>query len=132
MAINKNHPFEDLNGTKCAVVETNCSMDRVNFLKPLLEYNGYEVVVAEAAPPKAAAKPVATAEGETAAPEPPPASLLFTVGVTDVMFNATNAVFGRLLKTPQGRIVTQAYWLQKEAVSDDETPYYEKRALFAK
>lgn len=132
MAINKNHPFEDLNGTKCAVVETNCSMDRVNFLKPLLEYNGYEVVVTEAAPPKAAAKPAAATEGEAAAPEAPPASLLFTVGVTDVMFNATNAVFGRLLKTPQGSIVTQAYWLQKEAVSDDETPYYEKRALFAK
>lgn len=133
MAINKNHPFEDLNGVKCAVVETNCSRERVDFLKPLLEFNGYEVVVADAAPTKAAAKPaVPVAEGETAAPEPeaPPAPTLFTVGVTDVRFNATNAVFGRLLKTPDGHVVTQAYWLQKEKVSDDETPYYEKRALF--
>lgn len=133
MAINKNHPFEDLNGVKCAVVETNCSRERVDFLKPLLEFNGYEVVVADAAPPKAAAKPAApAAEGETAAPEPeaPPAPTLFNVGVTDVRFNATNAVFGRLLKTPEGRVVTQAYWLQKEKVSDDETPYYEKKALF--
>jgi hypothetical protein len=133
MAINKNHPFEDLNGVKCAVVETNCSQERVDFLKPLLEFNGYEVVVADAAPPKAAAKPAApAAEGETAAPAPeaPPAPTLFTVGVTDVRFNATNAVFGRLLKTPDGHVVTQAYWLQKEKVSDDETPYYEKKALF--
>jgi len=39
-------------------------------------------------------------------------------------------VFGRLLKTLTGQIVTQAYWLQKETVSDPETPYYEKRTLF--
>lgn len=131
MAINKNHPFEDLNGIKCAVVETNCSQDRVDFLKPLLEFNGYEVVVAAAPPPKAAAKPAAVAEGEAVpAPEPPPAPSLFTIGVSDVKFNATNAIFGRLLKTPDGHIVTQAYWLQKEKQNDDETPYYEKRALF--
>jgi hypothetical protein len=133
MAINKNHPFEDLNGIKCAVVEAGISQERVDFLKPLLEFNGYEVMVADATPPKAAAKPAApAAEGETAAPveAAPVAPVLFTLGVTNVMFNATNAVFGRLLKTPDGHIVTQAYWLQKEKVSDEETPYYEKRALF--
>ncbi len=135
MAINKNHPFEDINGVKCAVVETGILQERVDFIKPLLEYNGYTVVVAEAAPPKAAPKPPApaAAEGETAvapaaeAPAPPPT---FTVGVADVRFNVTNAIFGRLLKTPDGHVVTQAYWLQKEKVSDDETPYYEKKALF--
>jgi hypothetical protein len=133
MAINKNHPFEDLNGVKCAVVEAGISQERVDFLKPLLEFNGYEVIVADAAPPKAAPKPAApVAEGETPAPvvEEPAAPVLFTLGVTNVMFNATNAVFGRLLKTKDGHIVTQAYWLQKEKVSDEETPYYEKRALF--
>jgi hypothetical protein len=133
MAINKNHPFEDLNGIKCAVVEAGISQERVDFLKPLLEFNGYEVMVADAAPPKAAPKPAApAAEGETAAPveAAPVAPVLFTLGVTNVMFNATNAVFGRLLKTPDGHVVTQAYWLQKEKVSDEETPYYEKRALF--
>ncbi|HSC53688.1 MAG TPA: hypothetical protein VLC98_08715 [Phnomibacter sp.] len=136
MAINKNHPFEDLNGVKCAVVESNISQERVDFLKPLLEQNGYEVIVAAAPPPKAAAKPAApaAAEGE-AAPAPvveePAAPSLFTLGVTDVMFNATNAIFGRLLKASNGQIVTQAYWLQKEKVSDAEVPYYEKRALFS-
>lgn len=131
MAINKNHLFEELNGVKCAVVETNVTQDRVNFLKPLLEHNGYEVIVVAAAPPKTAKPMAAPAEGESApATEVPPAPSLFTIGVTDVKFNAVNAIFGRLLKTPTGKIVTQAYWLQKESESDPETPYYEKRKLF--
>lgn len=131
MAINKNHPFEDLNGVKCAVVETNVSQERVVFLKPLLEHNGYEVVIAAAPPPKAAKPAAPPAEGEAApVEEAPPAPSLFTIGVTDVKFNVVNAVFGRLLKTQTGQIVTQAYWLQKETVSDPETPYYEKRTLF--
>jgi hypothetical protein len=79
-----------------------------------------------AAPPKAAAaKPV-----ETPTVEPPPTPQppsLFTVGVTDVTFNPINAVFGRLLKTHGGCIVTLAYWQQKEAISNDEVPYFAKK-----
>jgi len=45
MAINKNHEFEDLDGIKCAIVERNISSERVMFLKNLLTYNGYTVVV---------------------------------------------------------------------------------------
>ncbi|MCU0334105.1 MAG: hypothetical protein MUF62_03530 [Chitinophagaceae bacterium] len=127
MAINKNHPFEELSGVKCAVVEASVSQERVDFLRPLLELNGYEVIVAATPPPKAAAKPAAEEAAEAPAAIAP---VLFTIGVTDVTFNATNAVFGRLLKTKEGKVVTQAYWLQKEAVSDDETPYYEKGHLF--
>ena len=56
-------------------------------------------------------------------PPPPPES--FTVGVTDVRFNPTNAIFGRLLKTRENRIVTLAYWYQKEKVSNDEIPYFD-------
>jgi hypothetical protein len=48
------------------------------------------------------------------------------VGVTHLAFNPINAIFGRLLRTPDGHVVTQAYWLQKEAVSRDDIPYYEK------
>jgi hypothetical protein len=48
------------------------------------------------------------------------------VGVTDYTFNATNAIFGRSLKTPDGHIVTLAYWQQREPVSQDEIPYYER------
>lgn len=120
MAINKNHEFEELDGIKCAVVERNAGPERVAFLQPLLEYNGYTVIKAAAAPPKAA--PVA--EGSEP-PPPPPAG--FTIGVTDVMFNATNAIFGRALRTRDGHIVTLAYWQQKESQSQDEIPYFERR-----
>jgi hypothetical protein len=47
------------------------------------------------------------------------------VGVTDYTFNPINAIFGRLLRTGEGRVVTLAYWQQKEAVSNDEKPYFE-------
>ena len=51
----------------------------------------------------------------------------YTLGVTDVVFNATNAIFGRLLRTRDGRIVTQAYWQQKDPISEDNIPYYEMK-----
>jgi hypothetical protein len=191
MAINKNHEFEELNGIKCAIVEKNCNSERVHFLKELLEWNNYTVVVAEspaakAAPAAAKAAPeTAKAESDTAtaapgiakaAPEmtkpapdmakpapvtegspssvagselpssgtasaqnsvtdpipdtpvPPPPST-FTVGVTDLTFNPINAIFGRILKTKDNRIVTQAYWKQQVTFSNDEIPYFELKKV---
>ena len=131
MAINKNHEFEDLDNIKCSIVEKNASAERVQFLKDLLTYNKYEVVVVSTPAPKAAAAPapVATVEGETApAPTPVPepvAPSTFTVGVTDLRFNPTNAVFGRSLHTPDGHVVTLAYWNEEDAVSDDTVPYFD-------
>ena len=155
MAINKNHEFEELDGVKCGIVEKNVLPERVEFLKKLLEYNHYTVVVVPSPPPKAvapppppkpaAAPPVADApqttgvpavppqadapvlktEEEIPVPEAPPAPQTFTVGVTDYTFNPINAIFGRMLKTPDGHVVTQAYWHQKENTSHDEIPYYE-------
>ena len=124
MAINKNHEFEDLNGVKCAIVEKNVKPERVAFLKDLLEYNHFTVIIVASPPPKAAA-PVAPKEGEPAPPPPPPLQETFTVGVTDVSFNSTNAIFGRLLRTKDGHVVTLAYWQQKEKQSNDEVPYFE-------
>lgn len=126
MAINKNHEFEELDGVKCGIVEKNVSPERLAFLKALLELNGYTVISVPSPAPKAAPPPK-VAEGETAPPPPPPppAPSTFTVGVSDYTFNATNAIFGRMLKTKNGHVVTQAYWLQKEAESHDEVPYYE-------
>ena len=129
MAINKNHEFEELNGVKCAIVEKNASAERVAFLKQLLELNKYTVIVIASPPPKPAPvpKPVENAEGNThavvEAQTPPPET--FTVGVTDVTFNPTNAIFGRLLHAKDGHVVTLAYWQQKENVSNDEVPYFE-------
>ena len=130
MAINKNHEFEELDGVKCGIVEKNVSPERVDFLKKLLEYNKFTVVVVPSPPPKVAAAPVIkVADGEEAPPPPEPLPVItsetFTVGVTDYTFNTINAIFGRLLKTPNGHVVTLAYWHQKERVSHDEIPYYE-------
>jgi hypothetical protein len=120
MAINKNHEFEELDGVKCGIVEKNVSPERASFLKSLLSYNGYTVIVQPGAPPKPA-----PAAGE--APTEPPAPETFTVGVTDVMFNPINAIFGRLLKTTDGHVVTLAFWKQQESRAKDEIPYYENR-----
>src|SRR5690349_14331289 len=107
MAINQNHLFEEIDGVKCAIVEKNVSKERVEFLKKILEYNRYKVIVVPSPPPKVAATPAVPADPANAPVLPADANpATFTVGVTDVMFNATNAIFGRLLKLPGGHIVT--------------------------
>ena len=131
MAINKNHEFEELNGVKCGIVEKNVLPARLVFLKNLLEYNHFTVVVVPSPPPKVVTAPVVKAEegAEPVVPTPPPpvGPETFTIGVTDYTFNPINAIFGRLLKTPDGHVVTLAYWEQHESVSQDEIPYYEDK-----
>ena len=122
MAINKNHEFEELDGIKCGIVEKNVSAERVQFLKKLLEFNNFSVIAVPSPAPKTA---VVKAEDAEAAPLTSPVVNTpesFTVGVTDYTFNPINAIFGRLLKTADGHIVTLAYWQQKETVSHDEIP----------
>ena len=135
MAINQNHLFEELNGVKCAIVEKNVTSARVAFLKKLLEINHFEVVVVPSPPPKTApapvAKPGANAESLSTedAKENPQSAIRdpesFTIGVTDVTFNPVNAIFGRLLHTEDGHVVTLAYWHQKDSIALDDIPYYE-------
>ncbi len=125
MAINKNHLFDDLNGIKCAIVESDITSQRVEFLKDLLEFNRFTVVVV---PFVSAKKPPAAPVDETSAQAPIPLPETYTLGVTDATFNSINAIFGRLLTTKNGRVVTMAYWQQKESVSHDEIPYFEKKA----
>jgi hypothetical protein len=139
MAINKNHEFEDLDGIKCAIVEKNASKERVDFLKQILEYNHYTVIVIPTPAPKAApAKPASAGASATAAnaeitpsstpqPSPPNQPETFIIGVTDVAFNPINAIFGRLLKAPRGNVITLAYWQQKEKEPHDEIPYFAKK-----
>lgn len=134
MAINKNHEFEELNGVKCAIVEKNASKERVEFLKQLLEFNKFTVVIVASPPPKVAAAPKPAPVEGIAQPETPNPELVaplpetFTIGVTNVAFNPTNAIFGRLLRTKDGRIVTLAYWEQKESASHDDIPYFEQKS----
>lgn len=116
MAINQNHTVEELNGIRCAVVEKNVDAARAEFLKSLLEYNGYHV---EMMPTPVKTSPPAEGEPAEAAPE------TFTVGVTDLSYNTINAIFGRLLHTRNGHVVTLAYWQQREEISRDDLPYFE-------
>ncbi len=130
MAINKNHEFEELGGVKCGIVERNVSPARVAFLKKLLEFNQFTVIVVPSAPPKSVPVPLVKSLVGEAIDEPLPAPAespnTFTVGVSDYTFNPINAIFGRSLKTPNGHVVTLAYWEQHEVVSHDEVPYYER------
>ncbi|MEI8075441.1 MAG: hypothetical protein WCH78_11900 [Bacteroidota bacterium] len=127
MAINSNHLLEELDGVRCIIVEKNLTAERVAFLKPLLEYNTLKVVVVASPPPKVAAPAAApVAEAEIVAAPAVQAPETFTMGVTNMLFNPVNAVFGRLLRTADGHVVTPAYWHQEEAVSHDEIPYYER------
>jgi hypothetical protein len=120
MAINKNHEFEELDGIKCAIVQKQATAGRVAFVQALLQHNGYQVVVIPSPPPKAAPPK----EGEEAVPVAAPAT--FTIGVTDVTFNATNAIFGRLLRTTDGKVVTLGYWKQETDTSRDDIPYFDQ------
>lgn len=103
------HIVEEINGIRCTVIEKGVSANRVAFLKKLLEYNKLEVVVAEV-PGKE--------EGEPST---------FTLGVTDIVFNPTIAVYEMVLKTPEGKSVSPAYWDQLTTESVDEYWTFEKK-----
>jgi hypothetical protein len=127
MALNPNHAFEDLDDIKCAIVEKNCTPERVDFLNKILEFNGFKVVVVKSPPPKVAAKPAVAANPDVAPVEvPPPPPETFTVGVTDVTFSPINAVFNRELLTPAGEVVTSAFWKQLEAAPKKDEWYWRR------
>lgn len=124
------HALEEINGVRCAVVEKNVTPERTAFLKKLLEYNGYTVMVAPSPPPKVAAKPAPPAAEGTpvvTTPPEPPAPETNTVGVTDFLFHTMLAIYERSLKKPGGGLVTIDYWNQQPE-KDDE--YYWKRGFF--
>ena len=102
MPLKAKHIVEEINGVRCTVVEKGISKERVDFLKALLEFNKLEVVVAED-----------KKESEDA-------PTLFTLGVTDIVFNPVNAVYEMKLKTTDGKKVSPAYWDQKTTDCVDE------------
>ena len=48
------------------------------------------------------------------------APALFTIGVTDLVFNPVIAVYELSLKTPDGQKVSPAYWEQYTTACKDE------------
>lgn len=105
MALKAKHIVEELNGVRCTIVEKGASSERIQFLKNLLEFNGFQIEVSE----------------EVQANPDEPKS--YTVGVTDIVFNPVIAVYERSLKTPTGQRISPAYWEQHS--SDSKGEYWE-------
>ncbi len=106
MSLEGKHQFGAIGEQRVTFVEKNVTAERMEFLKRLLEHNGFEVI---------------TEEEKRKTEEDPQ---LYTVGVTDMVFNPTIYVFQRRLKTLDGKhIVNQDYWNQ---VSEDTHPQYWK------
>lgn len=122
MAINKNHLFEDIDEVKCAIVESGIPLERVEFITSILTYNGYTVLVIEEITKKISS----TTDNENINIQE---NKTYKVGTPDVTFNVTNAIFGRSLKTKNGKIVTLQYWNQEEETSNDSIPYFENKVL---
>ena len=99
------HTEKVISEIRCKVIEKEASKERLDFLKDLLEFNGFEVVFEE----------------EKKKVEEDPTT--YIIGVTDITFNPVLAVYKFLLKTKDGRKVSPAYYNQ---ISDDTRPeYYE-------
>jgi hypothetical protein len=107
MGLQGKHAFGSIDETRVTFVEKKIDENRKDFLKKLLEHNGFEVIIQE--------------EKRKSEEEPQ----LYTVAVTDMVFNPTVWVFQRKLKTFDGHKVTQDYWNQ---TSEDTNPHYWKFA----
>lgn len=107
MALDGKHTFGSIGDTRVSFVEKKIYEDRKEFLKELLEFNGFEVIIQE--------------EKRKSEEEPQ----LYTLGVTDMTFNPVIWVYERKLKTFDGRKVTADYWNQ---ISTETAPqYWQKR-----
>jgi len=108
MTLAGKHMFGAIGDTRVTFVEKKIEEDRMEFLKKLLEVNGFEVLIQE--------------EKRKSEEDPQ----LYTIGVTDMVFNPTVYVFQRRLKTLDGQhIVNQEYWNQ---LSEDAKPQYWKNS----
>jgi hypothetical protein len=105
MGLGGKHLFGAIDDQRVTFIEKKIPEGRKDFLKKLLEHNGFEVIIQE--------------EKRKSEEEPQ----LYTVAVTDMVFNPTIWVFERKLKTFDGHKVTPEYWNQ---ISDDTAPQYWK------
>lgn len=103
MSLGGKHMFGSIGETRVTFVEKGVDAKRKDFLKGLLEHNGFEVIIDE---------------NKKKIEEDPQ---LFTVAVTDMVFNPTIWVYQRKMLTPDGHKVTQSYWEQR---TEDTNPKY--------
>ncbi len=105
------HIIGEIDGVRCTIVETAITLERMNFLKELLDLNKFEVKVMKE-----------KAESEEAIPT-------YTIGVTSMLFNPVIAVYDCSLRTKEGKIVTPAYWEQKTTIFDSRYWIIRKKAI---
>lgn len=105
MGLGGKHLFGSIEDQRVTFIEKKIEEGRKEFLKKLLEHNGYEVIIQE----------------EKRKTEEDPQ--LYTVAVTDMVFNPTIWVYERKLKTFDGHKVTPDYWNQ---ISEETAPQYWK------
>jgi hypothetical protein len=97
------HQFGAIDEKRVTFIEKKIEADRKDFLQTLLEHNGFEVIISE--------------EKRKSEEEPQ----LYTLGVTDMIFNPTTYIFERRLRTLDNHIVTQDFWNQK---TTETSPQY--------
>jgi len=107
MALGGKHLFGSIEDTRVTFVEKKVEKNRRDFLKKLLEHNGFEVIIEE----------------EKRKTEEDPQ--LYSVAVTDMVFNPTIWVYERKLRTLDGHKVTPGYWEQR---TEDTNPEYWKNS----
>ena len=107
MGLEGKHSFGSIGETRVSFIEKNIDESRKDFLKKLLEHNGFEIIIEE--------------EKKKTEEEPQ----LYTIATTDMVFNPTIWVFQRKLKTFDGHKVTQDYWNQ---VTEETKPQYWKNS----
>lgn len=105
MTLQGKHVFGSIGDVRVTFIEKKIGEERKDFLKKLLEHNGLEVIIQE--------------EKRKTKEDPQ----LYTVGVTNMVFNPTISIFERKLLTFDGRKVTQDYWFQK---TENTNPNYWK------
>ncbi len=105
MGLGGKHLFGAIGDQRVTFIEKKIDADRKDFLKKLLEHNGFEVILQE--------------EKRRSEEDPQ----LYTVAVTDMVFNPTVWVYNRRLKTFDGHKVTPDYWNQ---ISEETAPQYWK------
>ena len=99
------HTVTEIGGMRCTVVETGVSAARVEFLKEILEFNGYDV----------------KAEKEKAKDGTPLDTSV--IGVTDIMFNAMINLYEKKIRRKDGHVLNPACWNQWPE-EDWDIPYY--------
>ncbi len=107
MALTYKHTFGAINGTRVSFVEKGISKERMEFLKNLLEYNGFNVLTEEVPSKEEGGEPT------------------YTIGVDDMKFNPVIWIYDRRLRLPDGRLVTHEYWDKGEGVTKPQ--YWEYR-----